>query len=87
MSETEVGEWLKLLQGGGNAAIIGLVLIAIRVAGKFLAALEKLYVAQQENHAENTANLESIKRAIVAGNKNAEEIFRDAPTVRRAGGA
>lgn len=88
MSESEVGEWLKLLQGGGNAAIIGLVLIAIRVAGKFLAALEKIANQSAEQHAEVIAGQEQIKRAIVAGNKAAEEIFRDAPNnVRRAGGA
>jgi hypothetical protein len=77
---------LKLLQGGGNAAIIGLVLIAIRVANRFLTALEKIATQHAEDHAEVVATQEAIKRAIVAGNPKAERVFTD-EEMRRAGRA
>lgn len=65
MSESEASEWLKLLQGGGNAAIIVLTIVAINVARAFLAELRSLRRGQ-----------EAIRLAIVAGNPKAEEIFR-----------
>lgn len=86
MSETEVGEWLKLLQGGGSAGIIVLALLAIKVANRFLGALEKIVTTQNTQHAAVLAGQESIKRAIVASNPRAEAIFRE-DEMRRAGGA
>jgi hypothetical protein len=65
VSENEAGEWLKLLQGGGNAAIIVLAIVAINVAKAFLAELRALRRGQ-----------EAIKLAIVAGNPRAEEVLR-----------
>lgn len=84
MSDIEVGEWLKLLQGGGNAAVIGLVFIAFRVATRFLNALDKITTTLAEQHAGVIAGQEAIKRAIVAGNPKAEAIFSD-EEMRRAG--
>lgn len=76
MSETEVAEWVKLLQVGGNAGIIVLTIIAVRVAQAFLKAMRDLVVTQQENHAETIAGQEQIKRAIVSIRPQTEEIFR-----------
>lgn len=86
MSENEVAEWLKLLQGGGSAGIIVLAILAMKVANRFLAALDKIVTTQAEHHADVIAGQESIKRAIVAGNPRAEKIFRE-DEMRRAGGA
>jgi hypothetical protein len=65
MSENEAGEWIKLLQGGANAGIIVLTIVAINVARAFLAELRALRRGQ-----------EAIRLAIVASNPKAEEIFR-----------
>lgn len=76
MNETEVAEWIKLFQVGGNAGIIGLFIIAVRVAGAFLKALRDIVETQNKNHAEVIASQEDIKRAIVAIRPQTEEIFR-----------
>lgn len=76
MPDTEVTEWLKLFQLGGNAGIIVLAIIAVRVAGAFLSALKEIVVTLIKNHAEVLAGQEQIKRAIVAIHPKAEEIFR-----------
>lgn len=76
MSETEVTEWLKLFQLGGNAGIIVLAIIAVRVARWFLDALKAIVDTQQKNHAETLAGQEEIKRAIVAIKPQTEELFR-----------
>lgn len=65
MTDSEALEWLKLLQAGGNAGIIVLVLIAIKVANAFLAELRKLNRGQ-----------EAIRLAIVARDPKAAETFR-----------
>ena len=75
MNETEVGEWFKLLQGGGNVAIMALVFIASRVAKRFLDALDKIVATHQANHEENTGNVERIERAIIARDPKAAAIF------------
>lgn len=77
MSETEIAEWLKLLAGGGNAAIIVLAMLAIKVANAFLAGLRALRDDGAKQHAELIAGQEEIKRAIVAGNPRAQEIFQN----------
>ncbi len=64
MTPAEGTEWLRLLQGGGNAAIIVLAIVAMNVARAFLAELRALRRGQ-----------EAIRLAIVAGNPKAEEIF------------
>lgn len=73
MNETEAAEWLKLLQGGGNAAIIILSIVAMNVARAFLAELRALRRGQ-----------EAIRLAIVSGNPAAAEIFRRADELETA---
>lgn len=76
MPETEVAEWLKLFQLGGNAGIVVLAIIAVRVAGAFLKALRDIVDTANKNHAETLAGQEQIKRAIVSIKPSTEEIFR-----------
>jgi hypothetical protein len=75
MSETEMSEWIKLLQGGANAGIIVLTIVAINVARAFLAELRAIRRGQ-----------EAIRLAIVAGNPKAEEIFRQHASAESAQG-
>lgn len=71
----EMVSWLELLKGGGNAAVIVLAIIAIRVAQAFLKALTGITETMQKNHAETVANQEAIKRAIVSRDPPAERYF------------
>lgn len=71
----EVNGWLELLKGGGNAAIIVLAIVAVRVAQAFLKALNGITETMNKNHAESVANQEAIKRAIVSRDPSAERIF------------
>lgn len=80
MSETEVGEWVKLFQVGGNAGIIVLTIIAVKVANAFLAKLDKVAQEQVATRTEIRGDLEDIKRAMVANNPAVAPMFD-----RRAG--
>ncbi len=71
----EFAGWLELLKGGGNAAVIVLAIVAVRVAQAFLKALNGITETMQRNHAESVANQEAIKRAIVSRDPSAERIF------------
>jgi hypothetical protein len=71
----EVSGWLEVLKGGGNAAIIVLAIIAVRVAQVFLKALGGIVETMNKNHAESVANQEAIKRAIVSRDPGAERFF------------
>lgn len=75
----EVNGWLELLKGGGNAAIIVLAIVAVRVAQAFLKALNGITDTMQKNHAETVANQEAIKRAIVARDPRANDYFASSP--------
>lgn len=76
MQDAEVAEWLKLFQLGGNAGIVVLAIIAVRVAGAFLKALHAITDTLNKNHAETLAGQEQIKRAIVSIKPATEEVFR-----------
>lgn len=76
MTETEAAEWFKLLQAGGNAGIIVLAMIAIKVANKFLDRMDRLIEENQQTREQLKAGQEQIKLAIVAGNPKLEERFR-----------
>lgn len=76
MSDAEVTEWLKLFQVGGNAGIIVLAVIAVRVAAAFLKALTGIVDTMNANHAKVIQGQEDIKRAIVSIRPQTEEIFR-----------
>lgn len=84
MSETEAAEWLKLLQGGANAGIICLVLIALKVAKAFLDALRDIRTELAALRAEVIAGQEDIKRGIVAIKPSTEPLFAERRV--RAGG-
>lgn len=71
----EVNGWLELLKGGGNAAIIVLAIVAVRVAQAFLKALNGITETMNKNHAESVANQEAIKRAIVSRDPATERFF------------
>lgn len=71
----EVTGWLEVLKGGGNAAIIVLAIIAVRVATAFLKALTGITETMNKNHAETVANQEAIKRAIVSRDPQTERYF------------
>lgn len=71
----EISGWLELLKGGGNAAVIVLAIIAVKVAQAFLKALTGITETMQRNHAETVANQEQIKRAIVARDPYAARAF------------
>lgn len=75
----EVNGWLELLKGGGNAALIVLAIIAVRVATAFLGALKGIVDTMNKNHAETVANQEAIKRAIVARDPASERFFAAGP--------
>lgn len=87
MSETEVTEWLKLLQGGANAGIIVLTIIAVNVARWFLKAMTAIVDTMNANHVKTTAQMEDIKRAMVAINPKADEIFRQRAQERAGAGS
>lgn len=76
MNETEVAEWVKLLQVGGNAGIIVLTIIASKVAAAFLSALRGIRDDAAKHHAEVLAGQEDIKRSLVALNPASEQMFR-----------
>lgn len=71
----EVAGWLEVLKGGGNAAIIVLAIIAVKVAQSFLKALTGITDTMNKNHAESVANQEAIKRAIVSRDPATERYF------------
>ena len=73
--EPDVTNWLELLKGGGNAAIVVLAVIAVKVANRFLDALRDITTTMEKNHAEVIASQESIKRAAVASNPATAKIF------------
>lgn len=77
MPDAEVAEWVKLFQVGGNAGIVVLAIIAVRVAGAFLKALNGIVDTLNKNHAETVAGQEQIKRAIVSIKPSTEQIFRE----------
>ena len=76
MSDAEIAEWVKLLNAGGNAGIIVLCFIAVKVASAFLSALKSIVTTMQENHAAEIAGQEDIKRAIVALDPKTAALFR-----------
>lgn len=76
MGDAEVAQWLKLFQLGGNAGIIVLAIIAVRVAKLFLDALRAIVTTAEENHKETIAGQEEIKRGIVALKPETAELFR-----------
>lgn len=67
--------WLELLKGGGNAAIIVLAIIAVKVATAFLGALRDVVATMLKNHAEVMSGQEKIKRAIVARDPTLAKVF------------
>lgn len=67
--------WIELLKGGGNAALITLAVIAVKVANAFLAALKEITTTLTKNHAEIVAGQEQIKRAIVAFDARSAKTF------------
>lgn len=71
----EVAGWLEVLKGGGNAAVIVLAIIAVKVAAAFLKALNGITETMLKNHAETVANQEEIKRAIVSRDPATERFF------------
>lgn len=71
----EVAGWLEVLKGGGNAAVIVLAIIAVKVAAAFLKALNSITETMLKNHAETVANQEEIKRAIVSRDPATERFF------------
>lgn len=79
MTDTEVTEWLKLLQGGGNAGIIVLTIIAVKVARAFLAALRDIKDEQTKTRVQLTAGQEDIKRALVARDPQLAAMFARRP--------
>jgi len=72
--------WLELLKGGGNVAIIALAVIAVNVAKAFLAALKDIVETMTKNHSETIAGQEQIKRAIVARDPGAAKFFEKGAT-------
>lgn len=67
--------WIELLKGGGNAAIIVLAILGVKVAGAFLTALRGIVETLTKNHAEVIAGQEQIKRAIVARDPTTAKLF------------
>jgi hypothetical protein len=74
----DASNWIELLKGGGNAALITLAIIAVKVANRFLAALDAITKTMTENHADVIASQEQIKRAIVSINPRAARHFEKA---------
>ncbi len=72
--------WLELLKGGGNVAIIALAVIAVNVAKAFLGALKDIVETLQKNHAETLAGQEQIKRAIVSRDPASAKFFEKGAT-------
>lgn len=72
--------WIELLKGGGNAAIIVLAILGVRVATAFLAALKGVVDTMTKNHAETIAGQEQIKRAIVARDPGSAKFFDKSAT-------
>lgn len=73
MSPEELKTLLELLNGGGSTALIALAFLAWKIWKGVEAALNRIANQQTENHAESKADLEAIKRAIIA---------RDPPTAK-----
>jgi sensor histidine kinase regulating citrate/malate metabolism len=67
--------WLELLKGGGNAAVIVLAILGVKVAQAFLSALKGIVETMTKNHAEQLASQEQIKRAIVARDPASAKFF------------
>ncbi len=67
--------WIELLKGGGNAAVIVLAIIAVKVASAFLGALKGIVEKMDANHSETIAGQEQIKRAIVSRDPPSAKFF------------
>lgn len=79
MSDAEIGQWVKLLQVGGNAGIIVLTIIAVKVAQAFLAELRGIKDEQTKTRVALTAGQEDIKRALVARDPQLAPMFERRP--------
>lgn len=75
MTPEELKTLLELLNGGGSTALIALAFLAWKIWKGVEAALNRIANQQTENHAENKADLEAIKRAIVARDPQSARYF------------
>jgi Asp-tRNA(Asn)/Glu-tRNA(Gln) amidotransferase B subunit len=66
VSPEELKSLVEVMNGGGAAAQIALALLAWKIWKGVEAALNRIAEKQDAQHAENKADLEAVKRAIVA---------------------
>jgi hypothetical protein len=75
MSPEELKTLIELVNGGGSAALIALAFLAWKIWKGVEASLDRIADKLVSCHAENKADLEAIKRAIVARDPGAARYF------------